>query len=312
MIEIIRYSANLKVQWDNLVSNSRNGTFLFYRDYMDYHSDRFNDYSFLIYRNKKLEAVLPGNISGNSFYSHQGLTYGGLISTPKINTTEVVEFFNLLNLELKNIGISEVIYKPIPLIYHRIPAQEDIYALFLNNAQKIGCHISSTIYQNNKLQFNESRKSGIRKAKREEVQIIESKDFNSFWRMLEGNLISKFNIKPVHSINEIELLSSRFPKNVKLYLAICKETIVAGTVIYIMRNTIHVQYISATETGKELGALDVLFDQLINKEFKNIPVFDFGHSTEQMGKYLNEKLIFQKEGFGGRGVVYETYKYSTK
>jgi len=31
-----------------------------------------------------------------------------------------------------------------------------------------------------------------------------------------------------------------------------------------------------------------------------------------MGMHLNEQLIFQKEGFGGRGVVYETYKYNLK
>ena len=35
--------------------------------------------------------------------------------------------------------------------------------------------------------------------------------------------------------------------------------------------------------------------------------FDFGVSTEQRGSYLNEGLIFQKEGFGGRAICYDTY-----
>ena len=37
-------------------------------------------------------------------------------------------------------------------------------------------------------------------------------------------------------------------------------------------------------------------------------IFDFGISTEQGGRYLNEGLIFQKEGFGARTVVYDTYE----
>ncbi len=35
--------------------------------------------------------------------------------------------------------------------------------------------------------------------------------------------------------------------------------------------------------------------------------FDFGISTGQEGKYLNEGLIAQKEGFGGRVVVQQTW-----
>jgi hypothetical protein len=76
-----------------------------------------------------------------------------------------------------------------------------------------------------------------------------------------------------------------------------------------MEKVVHVQYISANEKGKELGALDFLFDRLINFEFCNFPIFDFGQSTENLGNYLNENLIFQKEGFGGRGVTYDTYRY---
>lgn len=310
MIEIIKYTPDFKIQWDTLIKSSRNGTFLLFRDYMDYHSDRFIDCSYLIFRKGKVEAVLPGNLNNNCFCSHQGLTYGGLITSPKICTTEIIETFNLLNTELKSIGIQDIIYKPVPLIYHSIPAQEDIYALFLNKAEKIGCNISSTIFQNSKLRFIESRKSGIRKSTREGVQITESKNFAAFWEILDGNLVSKFNTKPVHSLQEVILLSSRFPENIKLYLADQKGVVVAGTLLYIMKNILHVQYISANETGKEIGALDLLFDKLLNTIYPHIPVFDFGQSTERMGNYLNENLMFQKEGFGGRGVVYEVYKYS--
>jgi hypothetical protein len=144
------------------------------------------------------------------------------------------------------------------------------------------------------------------------VQIAESKDFNAFWEILNGNLISKFNTKPVHSVEEVILLTSRFPENIKLYVAEQKGVILAGTLLYLMKDVIHVQYISASEIGKEIGAIDLLFEKLINIVYSHIPIFDFGQSTEKSGNYLNENLIFQKEGFGGRGIVYDTYKYIIK
>lgn len=309
MLEIIKYTLAYKKQWDDFVVKSKNGTFLIQRDYMDYHSDRFFDASYLLFRNGKIEAILPGNIQDNKYYSHQGLTYGGWITSTKLSTLELIKAFHLFNNEISSKGIKEIIYKPIPIIYHQIPSQEDIYALFLSKAEKISCHISSTIYQNSKLRFIESRKSGIRKAIREGVKVMESKDFSSFWEILQNNLVNKFNTKPVHSLDEIELLASRFPNNIKLFIAFKDDEPLAGSVIYVMKNIVHVQYISANTTGKECGALDLLFDTLINNLYSSVSIFDFGQSTEQMGNYLNESLIFQKEGFGGRGIVYETYRY---
>ena len=43
--------------------------------------------------------------------------------------------------------------------------------------------------------------------------------------------------------------------------------------------------------------------------YKDFDYFDFGTSNEEGGKVLNTSLIYQKEGFGGRGVVYDTYEW---
>jgi hypothetical protein len=310
MLQIVRYTADYKSQWDDLITRSRNGTFLFYRDYMDYHKHIYTDCSFLLFKGNKVEAIIPGTIEGNCYHSHIGLTFGGIISSVNIHTTEIIETFCRINEELKKLGVQIINYKPVPLVYHKIPAQEDIYALFINKADKIGCNISSAILQANKISFHESRKSGIRKCLNAGVQISESNDFSAFWDILEYNLQNKYKVKPVHSLHEIELLNNRFPENIKLFVAKLNEMVVGGSVLYLMNHIIRVQYIAANEIGKENGALDLLFDHLINKEYIHIPVFDIGQSTEEMGLYLNENLIFQKEGFGGRGIVYEIYKYS--
>ena len=91
---IIRYSAGDKERWDRFVRRSKNGTFLMQRDYMDYHADRFQDCSLMIFCNRKLTALLPGNLSGSCFYSHQGLTYGGMLLSPSITLQQVESVFH--------------------------------------------------------------------------------------------------------------------------------------------------------------------------------------------------------------------------
>ena len=309
MIDIIQYHKEKKNDWDQLVKRSKNGTFLHLRAYMDYHSDRFIDHSFLIFRKGKLVSVFPGNIVNQTYYTHQGLSYGGLIFIAKLSQVDVLKIFEAINVALRKVNIREVIYKPIPYIYHTNPAQEDLYALFRNEANTIACNISSTIELKNKINFIESRKSGIRKAKKYNIEIEESHNIDEFWSILNSNLEKKYHQKPVHSLEEINHLKKEFPDNIKLYCASENDKIVAGTILFITKKVVHVQYISANTEGKDKGALDLLFENLINNIYRNYLYFDFGHSNESNGRYLNENLIFQKEGFGARGVAQYIYQY---
>lgn len=309
-MEIRRYRREDKELWNSFVSKARNATFLFDRNYMDYHADRFDDNSFMFYHKGKLKAVLPANVAGDTLYSHQGLTYGGLLLDKKATVEDVLECFDSLNSWLRENGISKVVYKALPWIYQQYPSQEDLYALTWKcKAQLISRDIASTIVVDNKLKFAESRKSGIRKALSLNIEVGESNDVDGFWHVLEGNLGNRYNAKPVHTASEMKLLMSRFPNSIKLYIAKMNGEIVGGTLIYVTPQVVHTQYISASVEGKKHGALDLLFDYIINKVYANFRYFDFGKSTEQGGAYLNEPLIFQKEGFGGRGVCYDWYQW---
>lgn len=309
-MEIRRYRREDKELWNSFVSKARNATFLFDRNYMDYHADRFDDNSFMFYHKGKLKAVLPANVSGDTLYSHQGLTYGGLLLDKKATVEDVLECFDSLNSWLRENGISKVVYKALPWIYQQYPSQEDLYALTWKcKAQLISRDIASTIVIDNKLKFAESRKSGIRKALSLNIEVGESNDVDGFWYVLEDNLGNRYNAKPVHTASEMKLLMSRFPNNIKLYVAKMNGEIVGGTLIYVTPQVVHTQYISASVEGKKHGALDLLFDYIINKVYANCRYFDFGKSTEHGGAYLNEPLIFQKEGFGGRGLCYDWYQW---
>lgn len=309
-MEIRRYRREDKELWNSFVSKARNATFLFDRNYMDYHADRFDDNSFMFYHKGKLKAVLPANVAGDTLYSHQGLTYGGLLLDKKATVEDVLECFDSLNSWLRKNGISKVVYKALPWIYQQYPSEETLYALTWKcKAQLISRDIASTIVIDNKLKFAESRKSGIRKALSLNIEVGESNDVDGFWHVLEDNLGNRYNAKPVHTASEMKLLMSRFPNSIKLYVAKMNGEIVGGTLIYVTPQVVHTQYISASVEGKKHGALDLLFDYIINKVYANCHYFDFGKSTEQGGEYLNEPLIFQKEGFGGRGVCYDWYQW---
>jgi len=312
MIRVEKHSQMTNTIWNEFNKNAINGNFLFDRSYMDYHSYRFNDLSLLFYKKNKLIAILPGNVKDGKFYTHQGLTFGGFIVSKKSTVFDMMNMFNALNDFLLKENIGNVIYKAIPHIYHKHPCENELYSLFRLNATILSRDISSTIAMDNKIKFTESRKSGVRKSKKtNDILISLSESYSDFWLLLENNLIEKYGKTPVHSLAEIELLHSKFPENIKLYVVTLEDVVVAGTVIYEQEKIAHVQYISSNKKGKDIGALDYLFDHLINDMYSSKQFFDFGISTEEYGNKLNNDLIFQKEGFGARGVVYDRYEYST-
>lgn len=313
MITIKRYDSTTdRERWNQFVALSKQATFLLHRSYMDYHSDRFHDHSLMIFRNDKLYALLPANENGDTFYSHQGLTYAGLITNEKASAEDVCLVFVAINEYLKQAGFRKCIYKPIPWIYQQQPAEEDLYALFKEcHAQICVRNISAVINLKHPLKWYNIRKSGARKALAKGIVVEESEDYESFWNILSENLMNTYHAHPVHTLQEIKQLHASLPDNIKLYVARDESgKMLGGTVLYISPKVVHTQYISASEEGKQQHALDALFQYLIQTRYKDFDYFDFGTSNEEGGKVLNTSLIYQKEGFGGRGVAYDTYEWT--
>ncbi len=307
MIEINQYCQNQQNIWNEFVKNSKNGTFLLNRDYMDYHSDRFIDHSLMFYQEKELVALLPANLRDEVLYSHQGLTYGGFIINNKMKASLMLDIFGELIKYLQKNNIRKLVYKAIPYIYHNQPSEEDLYALFKNNASLSRRDIATTIYINKKLGFSKSKKCGLSKARQNNLIVKRSYDWKSFMEIEEITL-QKHSARPVHNIEEIKLLANNFPDNIKLFASFKEESMVAGIIIFENKNITHTQYMANSKIGMEIGGLDIIIWYLLEEEYKNKKYFDFGISTEQQGKYLNEGLINQKEMFGGRAICYDHYE----
>ena len=290
---------------------ARNSTFLFYRDYMDYHKDRFTDYSLLFFVGNHLHSILPANIVGSTLYSHQGLTYGGLIMNIDVTASDVVELFRELNEWLRVAGITRVIYKPVPWVYHQYASEEDLYPLYwICKARIISRDVGTVIFMQKHLRWRKDRRRRLRNAKECGVVVKRENDFRAFWPVLESNLQERHKVRPVHTVDEMELLHMRFPDNIVQYNAYCGGRVVAGMTFYVSSQVLHGQYCSSTSLGKEIGAVDAIYEKCMFEDFSDYQYLDFGRSTEGDGSVLNGGLVSQKEGFGGRTICYDTYEWT--
>ncbi|VAV85146.1 FIG00938448: hypothetical protein, partial [hydrothermal vent metagenome] len=262
---------------------------MFYRDFVEYHQDRFEDYSLLVYKDKTLIAVVPANKVEHTVYSHQGLTYGGLVLSDDIAFNDVLKSYQsiLEFLNSKNIVTFEI--KLLPKIYHTLPSDEIDYVLFKTKATLIRSDITSVIDVKYKLEIQSSnRKRGLKKAKIQNLVVTEVSNFQDFWKdILTPNLRATHQVIPVHSLEEITQLKTRFPNNIRQFNVYKDDKIVAGATIFETKHVAHVQYISANNERQELGSLDLLFDVLINDIFKTKKYFDFGISNENQGQNIN-------------------------
>ena len=310
--DIIQYSPTHADEWNSFISASKAPTFLFNRNYMDYHADRFVDSSLMLIDQKgRIAALMPANRVGETFFSHQGLTFGGLLIGQKATSQAVCDMFSAVNAFLRDRNFSNVICRSIPWIYSLWPAEEPLFALsHVCKAKLVSRDVASVIDLDTPLPFTELRRRGARRAQRNGITIKFSDDFEAFWTLLSDNLLSKYNAHPVHSLPEITLLRSRFPGNIRLCAAFEGDTMLAGTVLYCTERVVKTQYISASPRGKDLGALDLLFHHLVHQRPLPQRFLDLGTSALEHDNDLRLPLIFQKEGFGARAVCYDTYQWN--
>ena len=312
MFQVCKYTNSKKADWDNFIATAKNATFLFQREFMDYHNDRFEDFSLMVYKDEKLYAVFPANKNGENVYSHQGLTYGSFVlqDSAKLKST-FIAFKELLKFLFEE-GIKKLDIRIIPTFYNSLPSDELEYVLYKAGASLVKRDVILLIDYQNKLRFQKNRREGINKAKRKNLIVKVDGDYEAFWnKILIPNLKEKHNSSPVHSLDEIKLLAARFPNHIKQVNVYQDDKIVAGTTVFLTKKVIHPQYVSANSNKNELGSLDVLYNFIIDYFIAGRNYFSFNTSSEENGKLLNEGLLFWKESCGARPHVFNNYEINT-
>lgn len=280
---------------------------------MDYHSHIFHDYSLMVYKKNKIVGLLPANLVDSTLYSHQGLSYGSLIYSKTLKTTEFIQIWRSVLEFLNTEEIQNIQIKELPNFYLYNQSNNPLaYMLFKSKAELLRTDLHSVVDMKHKA-YSNSRKEGVKRAVRANLKVEESHSLEEFWELiLTPNLESKHGVKPVHSLKEITLLKSRFNSNIRQFNVYKDNKIVAGTTIFETENIAHCQYISGNSEKNELGSLDFLFHHLIENVFNEKIYFDFGTSNINKGQHINEGLLFWKEGFGARSMPQGFYNIATE
>ena len=305
-MRIIRYTEEYRAQWEQFVSNSKNGTFHLSRNFIDYHGTKFNDHSLLAFDEEKLVGVLPMNVVEQAVYCHQGLTYGGWVLAQNIRLDEFHALFkNFLNY-LAAMGFETLHYKTIPYMYHHLPSQEDLHLMHLAGAVCSGQHVNPVVIPSNVPNFQERRVRGMKKALKEGVRIEVSENLDAYYTIVE-DLLKAYDSRPAHSREELIDLKNRFPNEIILHAAFVGSEMCGGILCFETPNCVRFQYIASTLEGKDKGALDLLFASLIQETYSKKNFIDFGTSTNNQGASLALGISQQKEGFGARTSVQPIY-----
>ena len=306
MIEIVKYEPAMARQWDELAHEARNGTFLHKRAYMDYHADRFEDCSLVAMDGNRMVTAMPACRVGDALWSHRGLTYGGwLLPHRHFDVTMMCQVMHQAVQWLADHGIHRLVYKPVPSIYHRYPADDDLYALFREGGRLVGCNVATVIDVTHPLAPDRGCRSAINGAVAAGARVEQSLDWADYWQLLEEVLQERHGAQPVHSLAEMLLLAERFPQNIELHVAMLNERIIAGVVTYTSAPVMHCQYIASGSDGRRTRAITLLLHSLVETaRRRGLQYLDFGTSNADDGHVLNEGLVQQKSRLGGRSIVY--------
>lgn len=306
MMQVIKYSTEYKAEWDAFVRLSDNFSFLFYRDYIEYHSDRFTDLSLMLCEKGKLKCLLPGNMDNGIFYSHQGLTFGSMIHEPHFAYEKASLYLEQFISFLYGEGLTQMIVKSQPLFYTSSLSQIQDYLFNHRQLQQQKQDIGAFVHCAN----HKFPKSSIekRKLRLDDFFVDEDSSLDEFWAVLEQNLKQQHGSKPVHTIEEIKKLVELFPNNIKLFLIRNANTkhIDAGTLLFDNGSVVKMQYIATSDNGRTNRAIHALYYLFISQYKKTKKYIDMGTCMTDEG--VNASLLYLKQRFGAE--VYCTERFT--
>lgn len=296
---IRKYISADYLAWNDFINQAKNATFLFHRDFMEYHQDRFEDYSLIIENDKDWVAILPANRLEDEVFSHQGLTYGGLVFKDDFDGKTVISIFESIVNHLEINQFRNFFIKPILSFYTDESSIEIEYSLVKKNAILYRKDMNLVIDFKSNYSISKSKLKHFRRVSSLGLEIREDNNFQLFWdAVLIPRLNEKHNAKPVHSVEEIFYLHSKFPQNIKQFNVYFDNEIIAGITLFVFKNGVKSQYGATTSVGEKMRALDFLFITLINEFKDKVAFFDMGTVSENQGKSFNPGLLKQKEELG--------------
>lgn len=307
MLEVRFYEKRQCQEWDQFLGGSNVPLFFFKRSFIESQASAASEKSLCVFKGNVLHAIVPGGVSEKAFISYGGLTYGGIIPASDTRNVDVRLIIDSLIFFLRNNNFSKFVYKPVPFFFHRRISQDDIHYLWMLGAQSLKRELTSVLDLTKPIRYSKGRRSTVSKGKRILPSVAFLDAVDEIYPVLEEVLNARHSVSPVHSLGNLNMLKALFPDNILFCKQMSGDLVVAGAVLFDFGDVVHCQYLFNSVKGRDLGALDVLIDQIINYSIsKEKKYLSFGISTEKSGMFINEGLIQQKESFGCFSAVLET------
>jgi len=302
-IEVKEYSPKDAEAWDDLVKRSGAGSVLFFRGFMDYHADRFQDYSLVGFAGGKVVGVFPASKKDNIVTSHAGLTFGSWQFASGLAEETRQRLIELGFDYYKATGVRRLVVREMPAFFNfsELCMQNNL----LKSPQSSRLD-GAAIDLEAPLEIGIKRRPRIQKSLRQHVFSKASPAY--FWPLLEEVLLARHGVRPTHTLQEIEMLYARFPGHIQVHTAHYGATLAAGAVVFLSRNVCHLQYMATSDAGRASHALDGLIMWLIQNYTGKVRWLSMGVSNERDGT-LNKGLHDYKMSFGARRFVHETKEY---
>ncbi len=303
------YEEEDAAEWDALAGRAPMATFLHTRRFLTGHRQRFEDVSVVVRDRGRIAGALPAARDPDdpaTAVSHPGATFGGMFHEGGLLGRRAIDALEAVSAQLAATGCRRLLYKAVPHIYHRVPAEDDLHALFALGAVLVSCDLASTIDLASRCPLNSRRRRGLRQARANGIEVRTGAGLTAaLWPILEENLASSHQVQPTHSLGEIAALIDRWPETISVHVAYAGERPLAGSVLFRGERAWHAQYIAASPEGRAAHALDAVFDACIGEATQaGARFFDFGRSTVGGDCRLNATLHTFKSEFGGAGIAY--------
>lgn len=318
LIQVIQYSPDHAVQWDDFVRNhSRNGTLFHEQQFLSYHPEgKFQDASLIFESEGIILGVFPAAIIQNSkVISHPGSSCGGLIFRKECGLREVIEMTDALMRYFQEKEMEEIELRLAEPLFAWPLSDELSFSLWHRGFQLKSKEISTCIpFQENYHWLEWGRKKNIfdiRKAEKEGYQVTLDSDASIAWEIVNRNLDTRYQKTPTHSKEELIQLKELYPERIHPWVCRNAEGEEMACVICFEANSvaIHDFYIAQDYGKVKLNLMPFVFQKILEYyQAQKYHWFNFGISSR--GDWIKWGILEFKERIGGRAQTRDTWKHS--
>ena len=278
MISSIRYITHNeldKSKWDNCIETASNGIVFAYSWYLDAVCDNWDALVLNEY-----EAVFPitkkSKFGLNYFFNPIFALQLGVFSNQKITTGLVNQFLEAIPKKLKLVDIQ---------LNFGNSVENQLFEVSNKKCQFIDL---SSSYEEISKKYSTNLKRNLSKARKENCEIVLSLETENVIKLFKENRGETLKEMKDEQYKRLDSLLTQLKQRKlgKIYECLFENELVASACFSITNNRIIYIKGGSTPTGREVGAMHLIMDEVIHLNSSSNMIFDFGGSSiEQVARF---------------------------